>query len=130
MMVAEASLRQWELEHEGRPKPANEYRRLHHHARADYDREWRQVFWALAKRARVPKMPTGVMVTVVQTCRRGTPLPDTGAAGPTAKAAIDGLVDAGIIPDDGPDWVRALVFVAPCHADRDRLVLLIEEAEE
>ena len=31
---------------------------------------------------------------------------DVGALSPTLKAIIDGLVDAGIWPDDTPKWVR------------------------
>jgi hypothetical protein len=125
-----ATLRQFELVHEARPKPMNEYRTLHFRVRADYDKEWRQAFWALAKRARVPAMPAGIIVSVVQTCRRGTPLPDPLAEAPTVKAAIDGIVDAGVIPDDTGEYVRSIAFVPAVHSDRDRLVLLIEEADK
>jgi hypothetical protein len=38
---------------------------------------------------------------------------DVGACYPAAKAAIDGLVDAGVIPDDGPQYVTRLTFDPP-----------------
>jgi crossover junction endodeoxyribonuclease RusA len=125
-----STLSQYELVHEARPKPMNEYRTLHFRARASYDKEWRQAFLAVTKRARVPKMPGGIIVSVVQTCRRGTPLPDPLAEAPTVKAAIDGIVDAGVIPDDTGEWVRSIAFVPAIHSDRDRLILLIEEADK
>lgn len=40
-------------------------------------------------------------------------LPDTGGTAPSAKAAVDGVVDAGKLPHDGPEVVRRLVFLAP-----------------
>ena len=38
-------------------------------------------------------------------------LQDTGACMPTAKACIDGLVDAGYWPDDSPKWIKELSFL-------------------
>lgn len=119
--------RSWELLHEARPLPMNAYRRLHFHQRAAYDAEWRSTFAWLARQARIPHLQA-VTITIAQTCRR-PPLPDVGAAFPTAKAAIDGLVDARVVPDDTPAYVRALIFVAPERGDADRLLVLIEEAE-
>ena len=52
----------------------------------------------------------------------GHVLPDAGAVFPTVKAAIDGLVDAGGVPDDSPDWITALTLRAPRLAARPPLV--------
>lgn len=120
--------RSWDLLHLDRPMPMNAYRRLSPFERARYDREWRAAFAILARAARIPLLPA-VIVTVAQTCRHHS-LPDVGASYPTAKAAIDGLVDGGVIADDTPEHVRALVFVAPERSDRDRFVLIVEEHTE
>jgi len=49
---------------------------------------------------------------------------DVGACIPAAKAVIDGLRDARIITDDGPDVVTRLVFEAPIRTQRgDGLIL-------
>lgn len=40
-------------------------------------------------------------------------LPDADAIAPTAKAALDGIVDSGIITDDTPDVVRSITYHAP-----------------
>lgn len=117
--------RSWELVREDRPLPMNAYRRLHFRERAIYDAAWRSTFGWLARAAKVPPL-AAVTVTVAQTCRR-PPLPDVGASFPTAKAAIDGLVDAGVLTDDDPAHLRALTFLAPERGPVDRLVLIVHE---
>lgn len=123
-----AMTRSWDLIHAERPLPMNAYRRLHPHARARYDRGWRHAFGWLARAAKVPPL-TRVVITVAQTCRR-PPLPDVGASFPTAKAAIDGLVDVGVLPDDSPAHLKALTFVAPERGEEDRFLLIVEELLE
>jgi crossover junction endodeoxyribonuclease RusA len=120
--------RQWEVSHDQRPLPANAYRRQHFQVRARYDREWRNSFGWRARQERVPALKAAI-VTVYQVCRR-PPLPDVGACFETAKAAIDGLVDAGVLPDDDPAHLVALNFVAPTRGETDRLILVIEEYTE
>ena len=43
------------------------------------------------------------------------------------KAVIDGLVDARVLDDDGPDIVRELVFTGPEFGDVDGLLVVVEE---
>lgn len=119
--------RSWALSHECRPLPMNAYRRLHFRERALYDRSLRTTFAWLARQARVPALAS-VTVTVGQQCRR-PPLPDVGASFPSAKAAIDGLVDAGVMPDDDPAHLHALTFLAPERGPVDRLTLTVCEHE-
>jgi len=38
---------------------------------------------------------------------------DTGACFPSAKAAIDGIVDAGVLLDDTPDILPQITFKRP-----------------
>jgi hypothetical protein len=53
---------------------------------------------------------------------------DTGGHFPVAKACIDGLVDAGVIPDDGPNFVKSLEFRSPVvDGGEDRVMLYITE---
>jgi crossover junction endodeoxyribonuclease RusA len=121
------SARTWTIEHLERPLTMNKYRTLHYHPRADYDARIRgEIAW-LAKSARMPRNLDGILVTAHPIVRRGTTLPDVGACFPTVKAAIDGLVDIGVIPDDKPDHLRGLVFVAPTRGDHDALVLIVAE---
>lgn len=119
--------RSWDLLVDGeRPLPMNAYRRLHYRQRADYDRGWRESFAWVARAKKVPHLDAAI-VTVAQTCKR-PPLPDVGASFPTAKAAIDGLVDAGVLDDDDPTRLLAITFVAPVRGTVDRFALIVEEA--
>jgi hypothetical protein len=52
---------------------------------------------------------------------------DVGACFPVVKAAIDGLVDAGVLIDDHAEIVVKLTFLAPIFG-KDGLELIITEA--
>jgi hypothetical protein len=66
----------------------------------------------LARQAGVGQLgPCDIVVRTVLPDRRGRH--DTAACYPSYKAAQDGLVDAGVWPDDNPKWVRTVVFEAP-----------------
>lgn len=94
-----------------RPWSLNAERGRSHWAQVRKDTaEWRQAFHVLGLQQRSQRF-TRVHVTV-ETVMRGR-LHDTGNSYPAAKAALDGLVDAGTIPDDTPDVVRSLTFLAP-----------------
>jgi len=43
----------------------------------------------------------------------GIKIPDAGNALPALKAGVDGLVDAGVILDDTPEYVKKISFHAP-----------------
>jgi hypothetical protein len=74
--------------------------------------EWRRAFRLLAIAHDVPALgPCEVVVRTYLPNRRGTH--DVGACYPAYKAAQDGLVDAGVWPDDKPTWVVRVVFEAP-----------------
>ena len=75
-----------------------------------------------------PRRLSPVVVHIEPHYQNNASRPDTGSCIPTAKAAIDGLVDAGAIPDDSPDWVKGLHFHAPMMlSDRgDGLLLWLE----
>ncbi len=56
--------------------------------------------------------------------------PDVGSLGNWAKAAMDGLVDAGVLIDDKPKYVKTLKFFAPIKSDFFGMELkLIEHVE-
>lgn len=81
-------------------------RGMHWGRKARLTKVWRQFAWAAAKARRVhPQGPSYVRVTFpVDTNRRR----DSDGPAPTVKAIVDGLVDAGIWPDDTPQWVETL----------------------
>lgn len=93
-----------------------------HHGRSERVREWRQAYVDLCVANRVPPL-RWVCIEALQTCRTRI-MPDIGACYPAVKAAIDGLVDAGVIPNDrGDPFIRSIEFKPPVCTGADSLVL-------
>jgi crossover junction endodeoxyribonuclease RusA len=106
--------RSWTIEVPGPPLLLNAERKLVPKARAAEVARIRQLVVWLASEARIPRPgkvgPIVVDATPHYPTRRSS---DVAACFPSVKAAIDGLVDRGVIPDDGPEWVRRLTFHPP-----------------
>lgn len=68
-----------------------------------------------------------VTVTVADECRTAN-LRDTANAHPAVKAAIDGMTDYGLWPDDGPAHVGRIVYLPATKTGVDALVITIEGA--
>lgn len=116
----------WIVAHYDRPFTANQARRWHWSKVHAKTAEWRQAFGVLARAAKVPRLDRVRITAVVHLA--GRPL-DTDAIAPTVKAAIDGLVDAKVIPDDTPAHVLGVAYAPPVMGqDRDALILQIEDA--
>jgi hypothetical protein len=62
---------------------------------------------------------------IVQPFQAKGRLQDTAACNPSVKAAIDGLVDASVVPDDTGEFVRQITFL-PCVRGEDMLTLIIQ----
>ena len=69
---------------------------------------WRHAAQAVSQYLGPMNLP--VEIEAIPTQPDGRWAADTGAALPALKAVIDGLVDAGLIPDDGPDTVTAITM--------------------
>lgn len=104
-------LKQVSFRFEARPWTLNQERRgsTHWSKRAAMVAEWRQAFGWLGVQQKVKFAAVDVHVEVVMK----KPLADTGNAYGSVKAAIDGLVDAGVLPGDGPSVIRRLCMDAP-----------------
>lgn len=96
-----------------RPPTVNAMRRLVPHQRGRVEKEWREEFFMLAKKGRVQPYDVAVEIVVRVWLRKGTSVQDIGACFNAYKAALDGLVDAGVLPDDTPKWVKRVTFEAP-----------------
>lgn len=95
--------------------------------RAELTKEWRTKFAELATAAGIPALNT-IHVTAIPHLKNRRAMPDTAACLLAVKAAIDGLVDAGVLVDDGPEVVRTLLFVAPTVSGVDALELEVRAA--
>ncbi len=121
------TLTTWRLRFDERPWTANAQRSWHHHQRARTVRRWRQAFALQAREAKLPHLDV-VEITATPYLATRRSQQDVGACFPAAKAAIDGLVDAHVIPDDTPDHVITLTFRAPVVGQGDGLELVVSEA--
>jgi crossover junction endodeoxyribonuclease RusA len=108
-----------------RPWTVNQERKKgSHHERAEITRWWRENFMLAAFQAGVPHYTKITLeVTPILPDRK---LQDTGACYPTAKAAIDGLVDAGVVDDDAPRYVPTITFNSPVVSDVGGLRIVIK----
>ena len=84
-------------------KAINSNDRLHHAVRANRTRLWREAAHVHAKAARLEQYDHAHVTAVCHfTDKRRR---DAGNWYPTAKAALDGCVDAGLLPDDNDQYV-------------------------
>jgi crossover junction endodeoxyribonuclease RusA len=117
----------YRLEFNQRPWTTNAERAGNRWERATLTKTWRQAFELLAKSEKIPPM-AWVSVTV-EPHQKGGRLQDVGACNPAVKAAIDGIVDAGILPDDSSQYVRSLIYLPP-QKDKNSLVIYIRGAKK
>lgn len=115
--------RRWILCHWGEVLTVNKERTEHWSSRAEAVRNWREAFYWLARDIAKdgPIKPCHIDVVPVRPNRR---IQDVGACLPSAKAAIDGCVDAGVWPDDSPEHIYSITFW-PQQIDRSPGLRLI-----
>lgn len=118
---------QYQLTHYAEPMLSNQAHQAHYRVIAAMRKEWRAAFAALASEAHVPNMERiNITVDVERKTKR---MVDTDAVSPSVKAAIDGLVDAGVIDDDTPTHVPSITYRAPTiGTGHHSLTLTIEES--
>lgn len=115
---------EWTIEYDERPWTTNAERSGNRWDRAKKTKQWRNAFHALAVEAQIPTLEyCDVIVEPWIKTRSG--MQDTGACHPAAKAAIDGIVDAGVLTDDTPDKVRTITYVYP-HIGRNALRITLK----
>lgn len=89
----------------------------------------RQFWWALGNNYHVRSIHRRhihqVRIEATPLHKDGRSPQDIGACAPHVKAAIDGLVDAGLIPDDNPKHLTLLTFDPPRVCGIDGLELRI-----
>lgn len=94
----------WVITYLAQPWSANAARRLHWRAEAKLVKQWRTDVCWLAKAQRIPTMER-VRISGKVSQQRGV-LADQFSYAPAFKAAVDGLVDAGVVADDDQTHVE------------------------
>ncbi len=106
-----------------RPISLNQERSAHFAVRVRDTKWWREGFADAAKAAGMPKLEACEII--VQPVLENRRWQDTGACFPSAKAAIDGLIDAEVIEDDTPDIVPTIAFKRPILGKQPGLKLTV-----
>lgn len=109
----------------GRPLTVNEVAKMHRLVWARRTAELRSEWWALAIEAHLPRMRQARITARPLHADRRSPQ-DVAACAPAVKAAIDGLVDARVLPDDDAGHLLAVTFLPPAVDGVDGLELVIE----
>lgn len=122
-------MRCYEIEVWGKMWTLNAERKMHHFTRAKNVKEWREAAATVAKAKKIPHLEA-IEVTFTPHRTNKSGLADLGGHFPVLKACIDGLMDAGVIDEDGPDIVRRLVFEAPVVTGDSKAVIQIKELEK
>lgn len=114
----------YRLTYKARPWTTNAERQMNRYQRAKKVKEWRDAFLILALEAQIPPLED-VRIIVTPHSRDKRWRADTSACHPAVKASIDGLVDAKVLVDDNPDYLKYIGFNAPIITGEDSLELEI-----
>jgi hypothetical protein len=113
-MCSDTHNQEFSLHFAQKPWTTNSERAGNRWERALNVKTWRSAFFYLAKQQKLPQL-TNVEITVEVFQEKGR-LQDVGACNPACKAAIDGLVDAGVMEDDSPKFLKSIKFLQPVRA--------------
>lgn len=106
-----------------RPVSLNQERNKHFRARIEDTKWWREGFMAAALDVGMPRFEAAEII--VEPVLNNRKWQDTAACFPSAKAAIDGLIDAGVLDDDTPDILPTITFKRPILGPQAGLRLTI-----
>lgn len=106
-----------------RPTSLNQERNQHFRKRVEDTKWWREGFCWAAIEAGMPHLEAAEVI--VQPILNTRNWQDTAACFPSAKAAIDGLIDANVLDDDTPDILPTITFKRPILGKQAGLRLTI-----
>lgn len=90
---------------------SNDERKLHWRALSNIHADWREAGAQACRLVRPPKMERAFITVWSQ--HPGGVLPDPDAPSPSVKAALDGIVDAGVLPGDTGKHVGGVLYLPP-----------------
>lgn len=106
-----------------RPMTMNQAARGSWHTSARFTAEWREAFRLMSQGC----APLAWCNITVQTIHGSDRRMDACAEALAAKAALDGIVDGGVLPDDNPLYVRSIKFAAPVFIkDEERVIVTLD----
>ena len=122
----DTTTRSFRLEMPARLELVSANDRLHWAVRNRRGQQLRKAAWALARQARIPLLERAVITAEYQPPLISR-LRDADNLAPSVKYLIDGLVDAGVLPDDNARHVTQVTYRLGDPFPGGRLVLHVEE---
>lgn len=110
------------------PMLANQQRRWHWSRVREAKRTAQTMVWAAAKQAKIPRQRQRVVVDITWFAPDNIHR-DSDGLGPFAKAAIDGLVTAGVLDDDDHRFVARTSTAIEVDRGRPRIEIRVAETE-
>lgn len=104
----------WEIvvDHLGRPTTTNQAHNMHYRSVSADRKKWREAGQVLARAAKIPKLAAAKVVCWGRYPDRRS-LPDADGVAPALKGVLDGIVDAGVLPDDNGTYVHEIAYRPP-----------------
>lgn len=90
------------------------------HASAQFIKDWREPFRLMSQGC----APLAWCNVTVRTIHGSDRKMDVCAEALAVKAALDGIVDGGVLPDDNPLYVRSVKFLPPVFIDGEERVIV------
>lgn len=116
---------------DARVPTTNEMVRMHWRKAAEETAYLRDIFGKIGRRGRQGAGFDRALVVVTHEWSGNRKLPDPSAVSLATKAGLDGLVDAGLLPDDNGDHVAGELYLPARRSTRNALTIsLIDQIPE
>lgn len=112
----------------GRPLTLNGVHKMHPIAATKARHIWRDAATYLARAARIPAI-AGMDVEVQAHYPNRAHWADIDGTAITVKGIIDGIVLAGVVPDDSPRWFHRLTILSPVLSPGDPAGIVVRVIE-
>ena len=99
--------------------------RQHWAQRAKATKQWREAAFRTTLQTHIPPLDRAHITVTIHKTRDGRW--DPANLAPTAKAIVDGLIDANVLPDDSSEYLEGPDMRAGTKADHPHVVVTIRE---
>lgn len=115
------------LDSRGKPEWLNANQRMHWAPKNRITQAWRNATHYMARQAQLPSMECAHITILVHKTNNRTY--DVHNLMPTMKAAIDGLIDHGLLPDDNNKHLTGPDLRVGARRDRAAITIQIKETK-
>jgi Holliday junction resolvase RusA-like endonuclease len=107
------------------PPTQNELRRMHYQTIAKEKKSWERIIWAIVKEQKI--QPVNTVLVTYEFWFKDRRRRDADNYAASAKMLQDGLVKAGILPDDNFEYVKELRIKHGGVSDKPYILIHLDE---